>query len=277
MTMSFAVALLIPMGLLAQGAGKPADDAKKLEGNWAVVSREYDGQKPLDINDLLTAQEYTVAIKGGTLEITRDGYPAEVPLTLTVDGSQKPRAVDLLDPKGQLIYEGIYRLKGDQLQLCYGPAGQRPKKFASQKDSKVWLLYLKRPSAFWDAIEPKKLQTRLESLLEPNASALSGAIPGEPFTIAKHLAFRGVRQSERHMAEVLGQLEVDLLQRVKTSGVVVQGDIHETKEKDLLRQFEFDYRQGKTAGRVRGEIKPGQMEGCWDLECLVGEQLVQKR
>ena len=77
--MSFAVTLLIPLGLLALGADKAADDAKKLEGNWAVVSREYDGRKPEDVNDFLTVQEYTVAIKGGAFEITRDGYPAELP------------------------------------------------------------------------------------------------------------------------------------------------------------------------------------------------------
>jgi hypothetical protein len=91
-TMRFAVTLLIPLGSLALGADKPADDAKKLEGNWAVVWRAYDGPRSEDVYDLLTAQEYTVAIKGGVFEITRarDGYPADLPLTLKVDGSKKP-------------------------------------------------------------------------------------------------------------------------------------------------------------------------------------------
>src|SRR5262245_56881862 len=126
--MSFAATLLIPLGLLALGADKSADDARKLEGNWAVVSREYDGSKPEDVNDFLTAQEYTVAIKGGAFEITRDGYPAEQPLTVKVDGSKKPRAVDFVDQNGHHVYQGIYQIKGDQLKLCYGPTGQRPEK-----------------------------------------------------------------------------------------------------------------------------------------------------
>jgi uncharacterized protein (TIGR03067 family) len=276
-TMRFAVTLLIPLGSLALGADQPADEAKKLEGNWAVVWREYDGRKPEDVNDVLTAQEYTVAIKGGVFEITRDGYPAELPLTLKVDGSTKPKAVDFVDPKGRLVYQGIYKIKGDQLTLGYGPAGRRPAKFASPKDSRVWLLLLKRPSAFWDAVEPKKLQAKLEPLLEPNASALSGTIPGEPYTITKHLAFGGVRQSEQRMAEVLCRLQADLLKGVKASGAKVRGAIRETKEKGRLRRFEFDYRQGKTAGRVRGEIKPGQSAGSWELEYLVGELLVRTR
>ena len=79
------------------------------------------------------------------------------------------------------------------------------------------------------------------------------------------------------MADVLGRLQADLLQGVKASGAEVRGDIRETKAKGLLRQFEFDYQQGKTAGRVRGEIKPGQHEECWELECLVGELLVGRR
>jgi uncharacterized protein (TIGR03067 family) len=273
--MHFAVTLLIPVGSLALAAGKPADDAKKLEGNWAVVCREYDGRGSEDVNDFLTAQQYTAAIKSGVFEVTRDGYPAELPLTLKVDGSAKPKAVDFVDQKGQLVYQGIYKLKGDQLKLCYGPAGQRPEKFASHKDSGVWLLVLKRPSAFWDAVEPNKLQAKFAPLLEPHASALSGTMPGEPFTITKHLTFAGVRQSEQRMAEALGRLQAELLKGVKASGAEVRGDIRETKEKGLLRQFEFDYRQGETEGRVRGEIKPGQSEGCWDLECLVGELLVR--
>jgi uncharacterized protein (TIGR03067 family) len=275
--MRLDLTLLIALGSLALGADKPPDDAKKLEGNWAVVWREHDGQKPEDVNAVLETQEYVVAIKGGVFEVTRDGYPAELPLTLKVDGSKKPKAVDFVDQKGRLVYQGIYKIKGDQMKLCYGPAGQRPEKFASQQDSGVWLLLLKRPSAFWDAVEPEKLQAKFEPLLKPSASALSGTIPGEPFTITKHLAFGGVRQGEPRMAEVLGRLEADLLKGVKASGAAVRGDIRETKEKGLLRQFEFDYEQGQTAGRVRGEIKPGQREGCWDLECLVGELLVRKR
>src|SRR5262249_61664136 len=113
--------------------------------------------------------------------------------------------------------------------------------------------------------------------LNPSASALAGTIGGEPFTTTTDRAFGGVRQGEPRMAEVLGRLEADLLKGVKASGAGVRGDIRETKEKGLLRQFEFDYEQGQTAGRVRGEIKPGQREGCWDLECLMGELLVRKR
>jgi uncharacterized protein (TIGR03067 family) len=275
--MRFVVALLIPLSSLTLGAAKPADDAKKLEGTWAVVWREYDGQKSEDLNDVLVAQEYTVAIKGGVFEVTRGEYPAEVPLTLKVNGSKKPKAVDFVDKNGRLVYQGIYKIQGDRLTLCYGPAGRRPDKFASPKDSGVRLLRLKRPSAFWDQIEPAKLQTKFEPLLQPHASALSGTIPGHPFMIMKHLAFGGVRQSERHMADVLGRLQADLLTRVKASGAEVRGDIREGKEKGRLRRFQFDYRQGKTEGRVCGEIKPGQAEGSWDLECLVGELLVRKR
>jgi uncharacterized protein (TIGR03067 family) len=277
--MHFAVTLLVSFGSLALGADQPADDAKKLEGHWAVVWRAYDGPRSDDVNQYLTAQEYMVSIKGRAFAIrrARDGYLAEVPLTLKVDGSKNPKEVDFADKKGRLVYEGIYRIKGDQLKLCYGPPGQRPKKFASPKGSGVWLVSLKRPSAFWDAVAPKELQAKFEPLLKPNASALSGVTPGEPFTITKDVTFAGVRQSEQRMAEVLGRLQADLLRAAKASGAEVHGDVRETKTKGLLRQFEFDYRQGKTAGRVRGEIKPGQMEGCWDLQCLVGELLVRTR
>jgi uncharacterized protein (TIGR03067 family) len=272
--MRFALTLLIPFGpLVALGAPKPADDAKELEGTWAVVWREYDGQKSEDVDDLLVAQEYTVTIKAGVFEVMRDVYPAEVPLTLKVDAAKHPKAVDFADKEGRLVYQGIYKLKGDRLNLCYGPAGQRPEKFESKKDSGVRLLSLKRPSAFWDQIDPKELSARLEPLLQPHVSTRSGPIPGEPFMVMKHLVFEGVCRSERHMAAVLGRLQADVLKSVKASGAEVRGGIREKKEKGLLRQFEFDYRHGKTEGRVRGEIRPSLKEGAWDLECLVGELL----
>jgi uncharacterized protein (TIGR03067 family) len=277
MTMRLAVTLLIPLSALAPGPGQPAGDAKKLEGTWAVVWREYDGQKSEDVNDLLTGQEYTVAIKGGVFKVTRDVYLVEGPLTLKVDGTQKPKAVDFADQKGRLVYQGIYKIKGDQLTLCYGPTGRRPERFVSKKDSQARLLVLKRPSAFWDQMEPGKLRARLEPLLNPHISARSGPMPGEPYTITKHLVFEGVGQSPQRMSEVLGRLRDELLESVKAAGAEVRGDIRDTKENALLTRFEFDYRQGKTDGRVRGEIKPALKEGCWDLECLLGELLVHTR
>ena len=70
--MHFAVSLFIPVSLLAFGAGKPAADASKMEGNWAVVWREYDGAKSEDLNDVMVGHEYTIAIKGGVFKATRD-------------------------------------------------------------------------------------------------------------------------------------------------------------------------------------------------------------
>ena len=79
------------------------------------------------------------------------------------------------------------------------------------------------------------------------------------------------------MAEALGGLQADLLERLKASGAKVRGEVRETKKKGLLKQFEFDYQQGRTEGRVRGEIEPSQKAGCWNLECLVGELLARTK
>jgi hypothetical protein len=124
------------------------------------------------------------------------------------------------------------------------------------------------PSKFWTDFQPQKLQAQYAASLEPNDGV--GIERGGGLTA--RLWFTGVRQNELHMAEILTSLESDFVEMVKANGAEICGEVHETKSRRFLKKFEFTYRQGKITGQVWGEVKRGQKELSWDLECQVQEK-----
>lgn len=91
------------------------DDAKKLQGSWAIVSVEIEG-KPLVMDKL----------KGASLTVADGRYAsklAEIALELTykLDESTSPRAIDLqviAGPDKGKVYRGIYTFEEDRYKIC---------------------------------------------------------------------------------------------------------------------------------------------------------------
>lgn len=119
-----------------------AKDLKKLQGTWIVVQAEREGQ-PLD------------RIKGNSLivkdnQFTVDAKGAELKGDLTLDAGKSPRRIDFQHQEGMLRdkkWEGIYKLEGDKLTLCYSESDsgkERPSAFATQSGSKRLLIVLER-------------------------------------------------------------------------------------------------------------------------------------
>ncbi len=139
-TVLVAVALL----LAPAGAGEKAKLAPaKLVGTWTYVSGEKDGKK-------ITADE----LKAGVVEITKKNITLNSPdgkfiIKYEIDPAKKPARIKMEiteGPQGQgSKTEGIIRMKGDQLQLCY-PAlgGAVPTEFAAKAGSGLHLFTLAR-------------------------------------------------------------------------------------------------------------------------------------
>jgi uncharacterized protein (TIGR03067 family) len=143
--------LFVPLGLLLLAATAAADDdkkdaafdAKKLIGDWTYTAGTKAGVKvePERLRG-------TVKIARDTLTLpAAPGAPSFV-ITYTLDTSKSPVAIDLDVRDGPVKEgkaEGIIALDGDELTLCYTPAGgKRPTKFESTKDNKALLFTLKK-------------------------------------------------------------------------------------------------------------------------------------
>jgi uncharacterized protein (TIGR03067 family) len=127
-----------------------ADDAKKLEDDWKVVSADSGGRvsdkSPGPQLVIIRGDQITLKMKEGEGRTFR----------FTVDPSQKPKAMDWLKKDGSGI-GGIYELDGDDLKICF------PLVPSERKDGER----LKRPANF-DAKE--------NPVIAPDSSPREGAL-----------------------------------------------------------------------------------------------------
>ena len=102
------------------GVAAPAAGAKgeldRLQGEWALVSMEQRGEKARD--EVL--KRMTLTIAGDRWTVTSsDGRGKPTPMTMTVDPSKSPKALDLTARDGdrEVVLLGIYKLDGDTLTV----------------------------------------------------------------------------------------------------------------------------------------------------------------
>jgi uncharacterized protein (TIGR03067 family) len=114
--------LALALGLVA--ADKPPD-ATELDGTWVMVSGEQDGVKlPAD------------AVKVSRLTIKGDRHTVKLGED-TLVGTHKlgKGTIDATDKEGPFMgksLKGIYRVKGDELTVCFAAPGEpRPTEFKS--------------------------------------------------------------------------------------------------------------------------------------------------
>src|SRR5258708_3978799 len=142
-----ALLVVLAAGLLV-AADAPKDDAgkkeqEKLQGKWSAVSGERDGQKAPDTE----IGQIKLEFKDGKMFINIANETKEI-ATLKVDGSKKPKTVDLdltEGPDKGKKAQGIYEVDGDNLKLCVAKPGKdRPTEFATKAGSETTLLVLKK-------------------------------------------------------------------------------------------------------------------------------------
>jgi uncharacterized protein (TIGR03067 family) len=136
--MRLAILLLVPLSVLALGAEATKADAEKMQGTWQVerfTENGEDGEIPAGL---------VAVIQDNGFEVKLGDQFAEPKVALKLDSSKTPKAVDFVDGDGRLVLTGIYEIEGDRLRICASTKGQRPEKFASEKNSGVRLLVLKR-------------------------------------------------------------------------------------------------------------------------------------
>jgi uncharacterized protein (TIGR03067 family) len=139
--MKLPVASLTLLALLSAFArADNANESRKLDGTWKVVEAEKQGAK-LPEKETMTLK---VIIKEG--KITIKDPDGDVDARLKVDATKKPAAIDFVHGKDEKMAAlGIYEFDGSKLKICWSIDGaQRPKEFASSKESRTHLFVLTR-------------------------------------------------------------------------------------------------------------------------------------
>jgi uncharacterized protein (TIGR03067 family) len=122
--------LTVPAGA---GDDMALKDLKAMQGTWKVAELTEKGRK-------LAAKEtdpIAVAVIGTKMSIRDDGAAREE-ITIKLDGSSTPGAVEFTYTKGPNtgnVERGIYSIEGDTLKFCMNEVkdGKRPAEFASTR------------------------------------------------------------------------------------------------------------------------------------------------
>jgi uncharacterized protein (TIGR03067 family) len=133
------LALVWVPGLAAPQEGGAKQDLERIQGVWNYVALESDG-KPASAEQL--KKMIPVTFKGDQWIQVRDNKGAK--LTVKLDPSKKPRAIDLtwLDgkDKGKTVL-GVYSLEGDTLKInANWKGGARPTGFKSEGGASLIVL-----------------------------------------------------------------------------------------------------------------------------------------
>jgi uncharacterized protein (TIGR03067 family) len=152
------VAIILPVALatatLALAGDDKPDDAKQLQGTWAIDPATYKDEKDKDMREELA--KLRMVFDGDTLTIKElihfeeNGKKKtefkELKGPFHLDQTKNPKHIDLLgenEPQGQ----GIYELDKDKLTLCWAKDFRhrgRPEKFTDEKNRDIILMVLIR-------------------------------------------------------------------------------------------------------------------------------------
>jgi uncharacterized protein (TIGR03067 family) len=144
--MKHALMACLLSGRIAAAADPQEESAKalkELEGTYALVAAEKQGQKA---PDEVTKQVQKVTVKGNrlTITLTADEKGAKI----WADASKSPKEIDMTPDDGPRKGEktpGIYKVEEGELWLCFDEEGKnRPKEFKTDKETKCFILRLKR-------------------------------------------------------------------------------------------------------------------------------------
>jgi uncharacterized protein (TIGR03067 family) len=142
-----AAALIPSVFLTAGGALNAQEDLKKLEGTWDVTFIEAGGARTPAGK---VSKGLRFIIKGDQLKMTSAADKAGAELTITLDASKKPKAIDLTwkeAPFKNKTALGIYAFEGETLKICFpddpDEDNTRPKTFMTKKGSLARVYWLK--------------------------------------------------------------------------------------------------------------------------------------
>jgi RNA polymerase sigma factor (sigma-70 family) len=132
----------------------PRSDLEQIQGNWQVVSLEFNGRvaQPANTRMIFDGHQCQLGNPGG----------AALAMTFQLDPTKEPPTIDLDYYLGQekVPGRGIYRLEGDRLTICYclnrGVASpERSSEFVTHPGRQQMMITLQREKADSDRVRDK--------------------------------------------------------------------------------------------------------------------------
>ncbi len=153
----------------------PKTDKDRIQGTWAVVAAEFDGQ---DVTERVGG--ITAIFKGGRVDFSTKFLTGDVSITFQLDPTKNPKAIDFTLKSSALAetMKGIYEIKDDTLRFCVPiqkpKDQQRPQELKTAANSSLCLFVMKRQKD--EAGKPSE-----ESKLAPKGAEVKKAeIKGSP-------------------------------------------------------------------------------------------------
>jgi uncharacterized protein (TIGR03067 family) len=188
-------------------ADATSDEAKKLEGDWAVTSATRDGKA---VDDLPFKQMEVVGEKLATMG--RDG--AVQVFTFKVDPTKKPKTIDLRreSVKNGETQLGIYELDGDTLKLVLGRpnADTRPKEFTDKGHLHIVLKRQEVPQGVIERVEKADPTGK-----DPSILCLVGSINRKDYPFGEGTVFVVVTEKTKVVKVVDGKRQPAKLEDLK--------------------------------------------------------------
>src|SRR5262245_46639899 len=111
---------VLPLGVLLfmldPASGRDERAPKKfaeLEGTWTIIKMEVSGNSLLE-----KGEKWKLIIKDGKVTSDAKAAPKDAKeLAKFLDPSKKPRTITL-PTEGNVVFYGIYEVKGDELRVC---------------------------------------------------------------------------------------------------------------------------------------------------------------
>ncbi len=114
-------------------------DVASVNGTWKPTKGKLAGRE-LPKEQL---ESILLKVNKGTYETHGTGFVESGKLVIRIPETDKPQAIDVVIEKGDnagMTMEGIIRIEGEKLIVCYAVAGERPTSFESGEDAQTLLL-----------------------------------------------------------------------------------------------------------------------------------------
>lgn len=139
---SLAICSLFALAIPALADEKSDAELKALTGKWDITKAELGGE---DITDHLKALKFEIMAGG---KYVADLGKEKDEGSFTIDLAKKPKQMDIKGnggPNKDKLIKAIYKLDGDDLQVCYDfTGGERPEKFETKPKTMQLLITYKR-------------------------------------------------------------------------------------------------------------------------------------